>query len=151
MADRTEIRNGRLRVASIDTTERDSKTPIIGEIIYNTDLITFEGYDGTNWGGIGGSYMTQEVDDETVDLSTDYLGKNLFICDTTSTNITFSLPEATASTKNRTYTFKNIEENGVIIEAYSGDDIDGASSKIISVQYDSITMVSNGEGSWFLV
>jgi hypothetical protein len=49
-----------LRV-SANTTENRPVTPAIGMFRYNTTDSTFEGYNGTVWGPIGGGSATDET------------------------------------------------------------------------------------------
>jgi hypothetical protein len=58
---------GALKVPSGNTSQRP--TPATGQIRYNTQEATFEGYDGIEWGKIGGAF---EVTDDTSTDSTYY-------------------------------------------------------------------------------
>jgi hypothetical protein len=56
---------GALKVPSGNTTQRP--TPATGQIRYNTQEETFEGYDGTEWGAIGGGGSFSVTDDTSTD------------------------------------------------------------------------------------
>lgn len=50
----TVLGTGSIQVPS-GTTAQEPATPAAGMLRYNTDLNSFEGYDGSIWGGIGGA------------------------------------------------------------------------------------------------
>jgi len=56
---------GALKVPVGNTTQRP--TPATGQIRYNTQEETFEGYDGTEWGAIGGGGSFSVTDDTSTD------------------------------------------------------------------------------------
>lgn len=47
--------SGPLRLARMSTTERNAIVAQTGDIIFNTDTFTFQGYNGTNWVGLDSS------------------------------------------------------------------------------------------------
>jgi hypothetical protein len=71
--------------------------------------------------------------------------------DATSGNITITLPAASTCTGRR-YDIKKIDgsANTVTIDGNSAETIDGAATKVISTQYSTYTIISNGSG-WYVL
>jgi hypothetical protein len=71
--------------------------------------------------------------------------------DATSAGFTVTLPNATTAGNGREYTVKKIDSsaNAVTIGTTASQTIDGASTVVISVQYDSITVVAFS-GAWYI-
>lgn len=49
--------SGPLKLASLTTDERDALVAESGDVIFNTDSFTFQGYNGTNWVGLGSNQI----------------------------------------------------------------------------------------------
>lgn len=77
-------------------------------------------------------------------------GDYLLICDATAGAITMTLPPA-ALVPGRIYAFKRINSgaNQVIVDGYASETIDGAATHVLSPQWNSITIISNGT-AWFI-
>lgn len=73
---------------------------------------------------------------------------NVVICNSTSA-LSINLPAASTCT-NRVYRIKNINTGAVTIDPSSTETIDGALTYIISIQYFSVDIVSDGS-NWFVV
>ena len=71
--------------------------------------------------------------------------------DATSSGITISLPTAASST-GRLYAIKKIDSsaNTVTIDANSSETIDGAVTKTLSAQWETVTLQCDGS-AWFVV
>jgi hypothetical protein len=77
-------------------------------------------------------------------------GDYFLICDATAGAITLTLPPA-ALVAGRIYVFKRINAgaNTVTVDAYASETIDGAATHVLSPQWNSITIISNGT-AWFI-
>ena len=77
-------------------------------------------------------------------------GDYFLICDATAGAITLTLPPA-AIVAGRIYVFKRINAgaNTVTVDAYASETIDGAATHVLSPQWNSITIISNGT-AWFI-
>jgi hypothetical protein len=75
----------------------------------------------------------------------------VIIADATSGAITVNLPDAAGNTGRR-YSIKKVDAtaNLVTIDGDGGDTIDGQTTKVLSDQYDSVTVVSDGT-NWFII
>jgi hypothetical protein len=73
------------------------------------------------------------------------------ICDCTSGNITVNLPAA-ADVSKIIYEIKKIDSsaNTVTIDGDGSETIDDSTTKVISSQYDAITVQSDGSEWWIL-
>ena len=71
------------------------------------------------------------------------------LCDCTSNAITVNLDAANAGIQ---YTIKKTDAsaNAVTIDGFGAETIDGAATKVINTQYESVTIVSDGT-NWFIV
>ena len=76
---------------------------------------------------------------------------HIYTCDTTSGNMTVTLPEASDSTR-RCYCFKKtVAANDLIINPWAASEaIDGLLSKTLSSQYDSVTIYCDGS-KWHII
>jgi hypothetical protein len=72
--------------------------------------------------------------------------------DATDAAITITLPLAENQIA-RDYTIKKVDAgaNAVTVQASGSDLIDGATSVTLSAQYDSVTVKSNGDGTWDII
>ena len=77
-------------------------------------------------------------------------GDYLIIADATAGAIPMTLPPA-ALVAGRIYVFKRINAgaNTVTVDAYASETIDGALTHVLSPQWNSITIMSNGT-AWFI-
>lgn len=75
----------------------------------------------------------------------------VILCDATSGNITITLP-AVSGLSGKVFYIKKINSNAnsVTIDGNSSETIDGDLTQIITVQYDSVTIVCNGT-AWYVV
>ena len=89
---------------------------------------------------------------QTVTGTSDTLGDldHTHLCDCTSNAITINLPAA--SQAGRRYEIKKIDatSNAVTIDGNGSETIDGATTITITSQYESVTIVSDGQ-DWFIV
>ncbi len=89
----------------------------------------------------------------TVTKTADYtaVAEEFILGDATSNNVTITLPAASAAA-NRPFNIKKIDAsaNLVILAAAGADTIDGAATVSLTVQYQSLTVVSNGT-SWYIL
>ena len=95
-------------------------------------------------GAMRGAYRTVTASGNVV--SGDYL----IVADATAGAITMTLPPA-ALVPGRIYVFKRINSgaNTVTVDAYASETIDGALTHVLSPQWNSITIISNGT-AWFI-
>ena len=75
----------------------------------------------------------------------------LVILNASSGSITVTLPAA-VNNKNRIYTIKKIDSSGnkVTVDANSNEKIDGETTVDLGLQYDFVTIVSDGD-EWFII
>jgi hypothetical protein len=104
-------------------------------------------YNG-NSANINSVYDTDTI---TTNTTLGAMDRVIFV-DATSDHVTASLPPA-PPVAGKVYDIKKIDSSGndVVILANGGDTIDGDGSKTISVQYTSITIVSNGMTGWNII
>ena len=80
-------------------------------------------------------------------ITTDYVITNfdrvLFV-DTTAGSVTIYLPSATTTAGREFIIQKSVAANGVTIQAYTGETVEGSSSVTLSGMGDTITIISNG-------
>lgn len=77
-----------------------------------------------------------------------YTGLNtdrLILCDTTAAGRTITLPAATVKIS---YNIKNLGANSCTINRAGADTIDGGTSAVLTVQYESIGLDSDGTATW---
>ena len=93
------------------------------------------------------------TDVETFTAASDTLNakNNVALCDCTSNNITINLPAASTASGLQ-YHIKKIDAsaNTLTIDGNGSETIDGSLTKVISTQYNSITVVSDGS-NWFII
>lgn len=99
---------------------------------------------------VGGSFAT--AIDEKSNNYTVTENDCVLICNGSGGPITISLPSSMANTKGRQYTFKRINTGAAkdITISGNGFTIDGAASKKLTVQYDCLTVISDGD-EWFSI
>jgi len=105
--------------------------------------------------------FSREVDDilrnnqpcniETTTVSKTAGNKNVILVDATSGNLTITLPPAKIM-EGAAYTVKKIDvsANTVTIDGDGSETIDGATTKVLSTQWDVETVTSNGT-AWYLI
>lgn len=101
----------------------------------------------TSASGITGKRtVTTITTSQTLDASDDVV-----LCDCTSGAITVTLPAAASST-GKQYDIKKIDAvaNDVTIDGASAETIDDTTTKTISTQYDSVTIVCSGSEWWLI-
>ncbi len=143
------------------TTKFAYKTPLAQTIrVYGVSeddegqLSTFNvleaAYDDVSVAALGGS-TTLSVSTKTANYTlTD--ADDLILMDCTSGNLTVTL-HAVASAKQKPYYIKKIDSSGnsMTIDGNVSETIDGAATKVTSVQYTSYTIVPNNAGEWSIV
>lgn len=125
-------------------------TSILGNVTSKTTDAATLGTSSLRWlaGYIASLYTGIRTITSTVTVaSTDAT----ILCDATSGAITVNLPAASEQS-GRTLTIKKIDSsaNTVIIDANGSETIDGATTKVISTQWSSLTFQCNGT-AWFIL
>lgn len=94
----------------------------------------------------GGSAQITTINSDTLLDTTHYT----ILVDTQSGNVTITLPNA-STVSGKLYHIKKVTNiNNVIIDPYSTQMIDDLTTKTISVQWETITIQSNGN-NWFII
>ena len=70
---------------------------------------------------------------------------NILLCDTSAAGRTINLP---AATNKIAYKIKNLGANTCTIARAGSDTIDGATSALLTTQYEAITLASDGSSAW---
>lgn len=98
---------------------------------------------------IGGLFKTDTDDGQNT--FTDGQGNKYWFADTTSANVTITLPDAADVTPDIIYTVKRISGgvNTLTVQT-GGGNIDGAASQTINTQYASYSYVSDGSNWWII-
>ena len=98
---------------------------------------------------IGGIFKT-DTDDNQITF-TDGQGRKYWFADTTSGNVTITLPNAAEVTPDTPFVVKRVSAgaNSLTI-ATGGGNIDGAATKSMATQYDKFTFVSDGTNYWIV-
>ena len=111
-------------------------------------------YDGALWldtsiAGLSG--VSDNVAIETITITTTLSAtQRVILGDCTASTLSATLPSA-SSVSGKLMDLKKIDSTGNdFIVKTNGEDIDGFTSKIISNQYDSMTVVSNGTHWWII-
>jgi hypothetical protein len=98
---------------------------------------------------IGGLYKTDSDDGQNT--FTDGQGGKYWFADTTSGNVTVTLPDATTVTADTVFTVKRISAGANSLTVTTGGgNIDGAASHSIPTQYASYSYVSDGANYWII-
>ena len=120
--------------------------------------VSYGGGGGT-WGQIVGT-LSNQTDLQTalttiqiVNKTDDYLvmaDDNVITCDATGDSFTITLPPA-AGAEGKMYTIKKVDSsvNTITIDANAAETIDGDLTKVITTQYVSITIISDGS-NWLI-
>jgi hypothetical protein len=80
-------------------------------------------------------------------ITTDYVVTNfdrMIFADTTAGSVTIYLPSATTTAGRELIIQKSVAANGVTIQAYTGETVEGSGSVTLSAAGDTITIISNG-------
>ena len=77
-------------------------------------------------------------------------GYELILCDTSGGAVTVDLPDPTLS-KGKKYYFKKTTTSHQVIITGGGYDIDGSPSKVLTNQFETVTVISDGMQWWLIV
>jgi len=80
-------------------------------------------------------------------ITTDYVVTNfdrMIFVDTTAGSVTIYLPSATTTAGRELIIQKSVAANGVTVQAYTGETVEGSGSVTLSGMGDTITIISNG-------
>lgn len=75
---------------------------------------------------------------------------NVILADDTSGSITINLPAAASSTGKIYYVKKLSASNSVTVDGADSETIDGATTQVLSTQYDALAIVCDGTG-WYII
>lgn len=101
------------------------------------------------WSASGATLAVNSESANYVVLNTD----DLVVGDTSSGNITFTLP-ACSSNSGKVFHFKKIADNGgnlITIARAGSDTIDGATSATLKFASEALTMVCDGVNAWYIL
>jgi hypothetical protein len=98
---------------------------------------------------IGGIFKT-DTDDSQITF-TDGQGRKYWFADTTSGNVTITLPDAAEVTPDTPFVVKRVSAgaNSLTVQT-GGGNIDGSATKSMPTQYDTFTFVSDGTNYWIV-
>ncbi|MDB4442331.1 hypothetical protein N9219_02810 [bacterium] len=121
--------------AAFGSASRQWSTGYFGSVVASGTLTT---------AGLATGVQTITAASDTL-VNTDHTN----LCDCTSNAITVNLPAASAGQR---FEIKKIDAtaNAVTIDGNGSETIDGALTKVITAQYESVTLVSDGT-NWFIV
>jgi len=77
-------------------------------------------------------------------------GYELILCDTSGGPVTVDLPDPTLS-KGKKYYFKKTTTSHQVVITGGGYDIDGSPSKVLTNQFETVTVISDGTQWWLIV
>ena len=133
-----------LKVEAADTETVARKRVFEGSTLHNREAVF-------NSRALFGGSVDYKI--ETVTASSDTLDHTNYVvlCDCTSNNITINLPAVSGIT-GRVYHIKKIDSTGnaVTVDGASSENIDDATTAVITTQYESITIQSTGS-EWFIL
>tara|TARA_R110000751_G_scaffold204766_1_gene309126 strand:- start:292 stop:726 length:435 start_codon:yes stop_codon:yes gene_type:complete len=138
-----------LNVLELSTTERDAITWTNGNIIYNTTLNKFQGYENSAWvnlsdtGGGGTSPSLRDVS------TTDTFSAASETINCTSGTFTVNLPTA-VGIQGTVYTLVNSGTGVITLDASGTEEINGSLTIDIKRQYVSRTVQSDNVG-WIII
>lgn len=118
-------------------------SPATGLIVYDTDMNALNIYRGTIWSQIA---VSMSIVSKTANYT---VTTDDYTIDCTSGTFTVTLPTA-ASIAGRVYVIKNSGSGTITIACNGAETIDGSTTKVLSVQYNSFTLQSNGT-NWILI
>lgn len=96
------------------------------------------------------NYVQLYVQDRTVTGSTYTVTDEdgIILADATSNTIAITLPR---TVKERLVSVKKLDNiNNVTIQTSGSETIDGAATKVLSTQYDSVTLICDGSNWWII-
>lgn len=141
-----------------------AQNPTAAYIIYSSSLDKLVAYPGLYVsGGITGSdganFVNLRIDSFSsnvlkitgnYDLASDIV-RHVILVNAATGEVTASLPLA-STVPGREYIFKKTDSSANAVVVYSAlDTIDGEATKELLAQYETITVVSDGTGSWFVL
>lgn len=94
----------------------------------------------------GGSTTTLPFGNFTSDYTIDNTD---CVINCTANTFTVTLPTA-VGVEGQYFIIKNSGSGTITIDAYSSETIDGAASKLLAVQYESMTLISDG-ANWVII
>jgi len=115
-----------------------------------------KGREGKGGGGGGYSFIQRKWDMKVYVQTTatkngfSKMGWDVVLCDCTANNITISLPSATHSLARITVKKTDASANTVTLDALGSQTIDGDFTLVITTQYTSVTVVSDGV-NWYII
>lgn len=131
------------RLSSLTTTQRDAvNTPVNGDLIYNTTNSDFEGWVGGAW--VGMSRVLTETVTSTPHSAGDY--RTILADDDAVAGVaTINLGPAASLGNGSYYYIKKLGSTAnVIVDAFMSETIDGATTKVLTTQYESVLIISDG-------
>jgi hypothetical protein len=100
------------------------------------------------WHALGAPAVTTET---TASVSpTAMSGQTVLLCDCTANAITVNLPTAVGNSALYSIKKTDVSVNTVTIDADGAETIDGAATAVITVQFASLTLVSDGS-NWYVI
>jgi hypothetical protein len=121
------------------------------QVVANKGDTGAAGASGSNGAdGVDGDVYTTATQTGTTRNETATSSCKVILCDCTSNAITVNLPTAVGNTAK--FEIKKIDSsaNAVTVDAFSTQTIDGGLTAVLQVQYESITIVTDG-ANWFLI
>jgi hypothetical protein len=97
----------------------------------------------------GTRYVTS-IDDGDSPYTADLDAESVIIADDTSGAITINLPAVASSTHKILTVKKTSASNSVTLDGNSSEEIDGATTKVLSSQYDHVTIICDGS-AWHII
>lgn len=141
---------GGMVVPVLTTTERNAiSSPENGHFIYNSTDGELQVYNGS-WGSIGGSSIRTVASKTFADTPYSASVGEDVIVDASGGDVTVNLPAASGNS-GQTILVKKTDSsvNTVTIDGNGTETIDGNLTLVISNQYDSYELVSDGSG-WYV-
>ncbi len=130
------------------TTQRDAMTAVDGMVIYNSTTTKLEARENGAWVNyaVFGVHTVRTITSSDTASATD----EVILCNAASGAITVTLPAANGG--NRYFYIKKIDStaNAVTVDGASSETIDDVTTRVLSSQYDSIEIVSDGSEWWII-
>lgn len=128
-------------------------TTAIDTLLVNTGLRASGGTANFDTAITAPSILTTTNNSSITTLTTNTTIGNhgVVLCDATSAAFTVTLP-AISGISGRQYTIKKIDSstNAITIDGNASETIDGTTTKVIALQYDSITIICDSTG-WYII
>lgn len=152
LLDLTSTTRGFLPPRMTTTQKNAIASPATGLIVYDITLGFLSEWNGTSWTSVSPTpspVLVTSVSTTTVLTASTTQLVNV-LADTTAGSFSVTLPSA--ATANQEITIKKTDSsaNTVTIQANGSETIDGSNTQSLIVQWQSLTMVSNGT-SWFVI